>query len=115
MPDADGARRLFVYGTLVDDHRVTAVAGRTFPRRAGMLHGFVRHAPPGGYPYVVPAAGGTVAGFVLDDLDAAALAAFDAYEDEGRLYDRRTVAVSVDGTSVECDVYVGTGIVAAAR
>lgn len=52
-----------------------------------------------------------VDGFMLDDVDPVALARLDSYEDEGALYVRRRATAEVDGRTVECDVYVGAGIV----
>jgi Gamma-glutamyl cyclotransferase, AIG2-like len=43
---------------------------------------------------------------LLDDVDADALRALDAYEDEGRLYRRLAVSVSVDGRPTGCHAYV---------
>jgi gamma-glutamylcyclotransferase (GGCT)/AIG2-like uncharacterized protein YtfP len=103
---AESARvRLFVYGTLLDEARLRAVAGRTFPRRAARLPGHRRVWPCGGYPTVVPDASADVAGALLDDVDAAALAALDAYEDAGVLYDRVDATVIVDGAPTSCQLY----------
>jgi gamma-glutamylcyclotransferase (GGCT)/AIG2-like uncharacterized protein YtfP len=96
---------LFVYGTLLDDAQVRAVAGRTFARRPAVLAGHRRVWPRGGYPSVVPDAAASVTGDLLDGLDDAALAAFDAYEDEGRLYAREGTTVTCDGEAVRCWVY----------
>jgi gamma-glutamylcyclotransferase (GGCT)/AIG2-like uncharacterized protein YtfP len=104
--------RLFVYGTLMSQRQLVAVTGRPFPTRAATLHDYERIIPPGDYPYVVPRPGGVVDGTLVEDLDAEALAALDAYEEVGRLYTRRPAEVLVDGTAVPCDVYVGTGIAA---
>ena len=98
---------LFVYGTLIDEGRLRSLTGRTFPRRPARLDGYERVTPPGGYPYVVPKPGSTVDGWLVEDVDATSLARLDAYEDEGRLYWRRTAAVHVDGVAVGCEVYVG--------
>ena len=102
-----GATRLFVYGTLTDAAQLRALTGRIFPRRAATLPGFARLVPAGGYPDVVPRAGSSVSGILLDDIDPTSLRALDAYEDEGRLYRRTAVEVEVDGTPVACEVYVG--------
>ena|SRR5205823_5565278 len=101
---------LFVYGTLLDDARVAAVTGRRFPRRAARLEGYERVAPSGGYPYVVARPGRVVDGALLEHVDAESLRALDRYEDEGRLYVRRTVTVVADGERVACETYVGAGI-----
>lgn len=97
---------LFVYGTLTDDTQVQSLTGRRFPRRPATLEGFARILPARGYAYIVPDPGGSVEGFILEEIDAASLRALDAYEDEGRLYLRRPVIVSVDGRRVACEAYV---------
>jgi gamma-glutamylcyclotransferase (GGCT)/AIG2-like uncharacterized protein YtfP len=96
---------LFVYGTLLDDAQVRAVAGRTFARRPAVLAGYRRVWPRGGYPSIVADPDASVAGDLLDDVDAAALAAFDAYEDEGRLYRREETTVTSGADAVRCFVY----------
>jgi gamma-glutamylcyclotransferase (GGCT)/AIG2-like uncharacterized protein YtfP len=103
--------RLFVYGTLRDPDCQRAVTGRAFPGRPATLCGFRRVEPPGGYPYLVADDGAVLEGVLLDDVDTEALARLDRYEDEGRLYVRRTVTVTVDGADLTCDVYVGAAIV----
>jgi gamma-glutamylcyclotransferase (GGCT)/AIG2-like uncharacterized protein YtfP len=100
---------LFVYGTLLDDACVRRVTGRTFPRRAASLPGHRRVWPAGGHPYLVADPAGAVAGAVLDGLDASALAALDAYEEEGSLYVRETVTVVVGGAPVPCWIYRALG------
>ena len=96
---------LFVYGTLLDDAQVRAVAGRTFPRRAAVLAGHRRVWPSGGYPSIVADPDASVAGDLLDGVDETALVAFDAYEDEGRLYRREEATVTTGGETVRCFVY----------
>lgn len=96
---------LFVYGTLLDDAQVRAVAGRTFARRAAVLAGHRRVWPRGGYATVVADAAAAVAGDLLDGVDDRALAAFDVYEDEGRLYVRDETTVTCAGAPVRCFVY----------
>jgi gamma-glutamylcyclotransferase (GGCT)/AIG2-like uncharacterized protein YtfP len=98
--------RLFVYGTLIDESRLEALTGRRFPRRPATLDGFARRALPAGHPTVERRADARVDGFLVEDVDAASLAALDRYEDEGRLYRRCPVEVIVDGARVACEVYV---------
>ena len=97
---------LFVYGTLLDEERVHALTGRRFPRRRATLEGFARVVAAHGYPTIVPQAGARVEGVLVEDVDAASLAALDVYEDAGRLYARRPTEVLVDGEPVPCEVYV---------
>jgi gamma-glutamylcyclotransferase (GGCT)/AIG2-like uncharacterized protein YtfP len=97
---------LFVYGTLLNDALVRQLTGRVFPKRSATLDGFERIAPPGDYPYITHRAGARVEGCLLDGVDAASLARFDAYEGDG--YVRTTVEVTVGhGARVTCESYVG--------
>jgi hypothetical protein len=48
-----------------------------------------------------------VDGLLVDDIDAASLRKLDAYEDEGRLYLRQPVWVSVGDERVAAETYVG--------
>ncbi len=96
---------LFVYGTLLDDTQVRAVAGRTFARRPAVLAGHRRVWPRGGYPSIVADPDASVAGDLLEGVDDAALQAFDTYEDEGRLYRREEATVTSGGEAVRCFVY----------
>ena len=97
---------LFVYGTLMDEERLEKLTGRRFRRRRATLAGFARVLAAHGYPTIVPQAGSQVEGILVENVDAASMAALDADEDEGRLYARRPAEVLVDGERVACEVYV---------
>jgi gamma-glutamylcyclotransferase (GGCT)/AIG2-like uncharacterized protein YtfP len=97
---------LFVYGSLLDDAVVVRVTGRCFPKRAAQLPGYRKHTPTGSYPHVVPDHNGMVDGFVLQGVDDDALRAFDEYEDEGQLYRRVEVMITVAGRPQRAFVYV---------
>ena len=99
--------RLFVYGTLMDDALVVTLTGRRFVKESAVLVGYRKLMPDGGYPFIAPEAGAVVEGFLLRDLDAAALRALDRYEDEGRLYRRTAVVVSTTARQEACMTYVG--------
>ena len=101
-----GGAALFVYGTLMDEERLEQLTGRRFPRRRARLEGFARILAGHGYPTIVPQASARVEGVLVEDVDAASLAALDVYEDAGRLYARRPAEVLVDGERVPCEVYV---------
>ena len=101
-----GGVALFVYGTLMDEERLEQLTGRRFSRQRAALEGFARVVAAHGYPTIVPQAGARVEGVLIEDVDAASLAALDVYEDEGRLYARRPAEVLVDGERVPCEVYV---------
>jgi gamma-glutamylcyclotransferase (GGCT)/AIG2-like uncharacterized protein YtfP len=104
---APGPHSVFVYGTLCSDEVLRMVTGAGFPRRPGVLSGYRRVLPPGGYPYVLPAHDEEVSGDVLSGIDDRALALLDRYEDEGTLYVRRREPVRCERVIVPCFVYVG--------
>lgn len=101
-----GVVDLFVYGSLLEDAVVVQVTGRRFPKRPAQLPGFRKHTPTDSYPYIVPDDDGMVDGFVLQRVDGDALRAFDEYEDEGRLYRRVEVTITVAGRPQHAFVYV---------
>lgn len=88
---------LFVYGTLLDDALVERLAGRCFPKHTAQLAGYRKFTPAGEYPYIVADDDSTVEGALLCGVDSDALQAFDLYEDEGHLYRRVEVTVSLAG------------------
>lgn len=98
--------RLFVYGTLQDEHVVERLLGRRLPWQPAVLEGYCRMLDASiGYPVVHPLAGASVDGRLLDGVDQEALAALDAYE--GREYRRVTVRVQMsDGRAVDAYAYV---------
>jgi gamma-glutamylcyclotransferase (GGCT)/AIG2-like uncharacterized protein YtfP len=98
---------LFVYGTLMNDGVLRSLTGRSFPKHEAELFGFERFTPDNGYPYIVPNPGTRVYGILLTQIDQAALAVLDRYEEEGRLYHRCRVEVTVGGHRVSCETYVG--------
>jgi gamma-glutamylcyclotransferase (GGCT)/AIG2-like uncharacterized protein YtfP len=101
---------LFVYGTLTDPERVTALTGKQFERADATLSGFERVNSPLGYPFILPRAGSAVRGLLLLNVDPASLVQFDAYEAEGDLYRRQDVVVTVAGRRVAAMTYVGHAI-----
>ena len=97
---------LFVYGTLCDTALVRRLTGRIFTAETAILAGYRRFEPPGSYPYIVPDPTSEVPGYVLRGVDAAALRALDAYEEEGRLYRRLGVQVTVAGRLEAAQAYI---------
>ena len=98
---------LFVYGTLLDERILCSITGRRFPRCEAELFGFERLVVHNDYPYIIPNPGAQVQGILLLGIDLPTLAALDRYEEEGHLYHRRQVEVTVAGRRVTCDTYVG--------
>jgi gamma-glutamylcyclotransferase (GGCT)/AIG2-like uncharacterized protein YtfP len=98
---------LFVYGTLMNESVLCSLTGRSFPRCEAELSGFERFTPNHGYPYIVPNPKARVHGILLTGIDQAALAALDRYEEEGHLYHRCRVEVTMSGRRVPCETYVG--------
>jgi gamma-glutamylcyclotransferase (GGCT)/AIG2-like uncharacterized protein YtfP len=109
MPSQEPAH-LFVYGTLTDPERVTALTGRQFERMDATLSGFERFNSPLGYPFILPQPGAMVRGVLLLNLDPACLVHLDAYEAEGDLYRRQPVVVEVADSQLLAMTYVGHGI-----
>jgi gamma-glutamylcyclotransferase (GGCT)/AIG2-like uncharacterized protein YtfP len=101
---------LFIYGTLKDPERVTALTGQQFERVDATLSGFERVDSPLGYPFIFPTAGGRVHGVLLLNVDAVSLFHIDAYEAEGDLYRRQGVVVEVADRRVAAMAYVGHAI-----
>jgi gamma-glutamylcyclotransferase (GGCT)/AIG2-like uncharacterized protein YtfP len=101
---------LFVYGTLIDPERVTALTGKQLERVDATLNGFERVNSPLGYPFIFPKAGGIVRGVLLLNLDPVSLVQLDAYEAEGDLYRRQVVEVEVADRQVAAVTYVGHAI-----
>ena len=101
---------LFVYGTLTDPERVTALTGRQFERVDAKLSGFERVNSPLVYPFILPRAGAIVRGVLLLDIDLDSLVQLDAYEAEGDLYRRQVVVVEVADRRVAAVTYVGHAI-----
>lgn len=104
---------LFVYGTLTDPERVTALTGKQFMHVDATLSGFERVESPLGYPFILPRPGAVVRGVLLLDIDPVSLVHLDAYEAEGDLYRRQVVEVEVVGGRLAAMTYVGHGIRAA--
>jgi gamma-glutamylcyclotransferase (GGCT)/AIG2-like uncharacterized protein YtfP len=103
---------LFVYGTLTNPERVTALTGKQFAAVDATLSGFERVESPLGYPFILPRPGAVVHGTLLLSIDLASLVHLDAYEAEGDLYRRQAVEVEVVGTRLSAVTYVGHGICA---
>ena len=91
----------------MNDDLVFELTGRSFVRQHATLHGYRKIQSELGYPSIVPDPNGQVEGCVLLDVGTEALKAFDMYEEEGRLYQRTSASVAVDGRQEHCLVYVG--------
>jgi gamma-glutamylcyclotransferase (GGCT)/AIG2-like uncharacterized protein YtfP len=98
---------LFAYGTLMDEALVFELTDRRFQKHPARLVGYRKLSPQRGYPYIIPDHDGVVDGVVLHDVDADALRAFDRYEEEGRLYRRTEVIVTIAGRPTPAWTYVG--------
>ncbi|MFH1706387.1 MAG: gamma-glutamylcyclotransferase family protein [Planctomycetota bacterium] len=98
---------LFVYGTLRNDTVVKALTGKIFSRNKAVPAGYRRFEERSGFPYILKVRGGRVTGFVLRDLDDAALQRIDAYEAEGTIYTRVAMRVKTGGTMLDAETFVG--------
>ncbi len=107
------AGALFVYGTLMDDARQQELIGRVCAAIPATLRDYARH--DGKWPYILPAAGDKVEGWLLLDLTVDDLEILDDYEVvkpqrvEGKrrtLYKREKVeVVDEHGKAMACWVY----------
>lgn len=95
---------LFAYGTLRDADGQEALFGRAVPARSATLDGWRVVVAENGYFTLVAEPGATVAGVLLE-LDAAALALADRWEEVPR-YRRLRATARADGEHVACWVYV---------
>lgn len=98
---------LFVYGTLTNEAYVKIITGKTFQRKKAVLPSFRKITPAGGFPYIKPFSNVFVNGYILLDVDEAALKKLDEYEDEGFLYRRTPVKFWMDGKMISGQTYVG--------
>jgi len=101
---------LFVYGTLTDPERVTALTDKQLERVDARLSGFERVNSPLGYPFILPKIGAVVGGVLLLNIDSVSLVQLDAYEAEGDLYRRQGVMVEVVDRRVAAVTYIGHAI-----
>lgn len=99
---------VFTYGSLMFPGVWRRVVHGDYRRVQGSLVGFSRHPVDGEtYPGVRAQAGGRVEGVVYFDVDASDLRRLDVFE--GDEYERKTVAVRVEGI---VDPAVGDGLAA---
>jgi len=96
---------LFAYGTLRDPEYQRELFERTFPQRPAQVRGYAVVSTGGGYLAAAPRPGETIAG-VLVELDLAAYAVADAWEDL-TVYERIEVTAYGRGERLErCFMYV---------
>ncbi|UCE28211.1 MAG: gamma-glutamylcyclotransferase, partial [Candidatus Coatesbacteria bacterium] len=98
--------RLFVYGTLQNPYYLSLIIGRKADVVPAALQSYEKVVSNLSFPYVVPKDGSAVVGGLVDGLSDAELERADRYEDEGRLYVRNLVTVTLNGESVEAFTYV---------
>jgi gamma-glutamylcyclotransferase (GGCT)/AIG2-like uncharacterized protein YtfP len=96
---------LFAYGTLRDPELQQALFNRTFATSDATLHGYAIVAMPGGYYSAIKRPGALIAGSLVE-LDEAAYAIADRWEDLD-VY-TRTAGVALDrgGTRRPCFFYI---------
>ena len=97
-------RPAFVYGTLMKGERAeTLLAEATFVGTCQLRDYAMYHL--GAYPGIQPCEGEVVYGelYLVSD---AMVEKLDEYEDEGRLYDRKTVTVWLGEESRQAEAYV---------
>lgn len=98
---------LFVYGTLMDKSLLYQITRKYFPTFPACLRNFKKLTSHLGYPYIVSSKGSKVEGLLIVEIDPDSMKWLDQYEDEGRLYLRKKIAVVSDGKRIACQAYVG--------
>lgn len=98
---------LFVYGTLNEKSRLFEITGKSFPTSPAVLKDFKKLKSHLGYPYILPDRGSQVEGLLITGIDPGSIKRIDHYENEGRLYCRKKIAVVSDGKRIACEAYVG--------
>ena len=98
---------LFAYGTLREPQILEGVLGHSLEGlrlQAATAPGFRTVFYPGRiYPALVEARGATAEGLAVGGLSAADLAVLDLFE--GDEYQRRAIAIDVEGTSITAEFY----------
>jgi len=106
--------KVFVYGTLMRNHRANFLLSRQKYIGPGEIYGFSLYKVSNWYPGVVPREGDRVKGeiYKLIHEPEKTLSRLDSYEGEGSLYQRiLTKAVDKMGEEHEVFVYVYNGTV----
>lgn len=99
--------KLFAYGTLANRDYFQIITGKDLPRRSATLPNFARVVELRAFPYIVPRAGASTDGVLIEGIDANVLAHLDHYEANGRLYTRRPVLVVAGAEETVAFTYVG--------
>ncbi len=99
---------LFVYGTLMSDNHVRLILNRTVASEPVTLFHYMKVVPPGAFYFIVRQQGSQVRGRLLKGLTPEELERLDSFEDEGKLYFRKTVVVrDQNDCRRRCMTYVG--------
>ena len=100
------SKRLFVYGSLLNDEVTDALLGAPLSRQPATLHGYQRVVVKGeSYPGIFVDESACVEGQVITGLTAEQWQQLDTFE--GEYYARETVTVTLaTGVAIACDVYV---------
>lgn len=99
-------KKLFVYGTLMNDEVLSLLLGRNFSKTKAILPGFQCFKVKGqNYPAIIESEKSYVDGEILYDVNTEEFDLLDAYE--GETYKRISVTVLTE-ESIEhaCEVYV---------
>ncbi|MBN2355659.1 gamma-glutamylcyclotransferase, partial [candidate division KSB1 bacterium] len=75
--------RLFVYGSLNDDHQFRLITGTNLPSQPATLLNYRRVQPRQGFSFAVPWRGDRIEGKILTGVTSALLDKLDEYESLG--------------------------------
>jgi gamma-glutamylcyclotransferase (GGCT)/AIG2-like uncharacterized protein YtfP len=96
---------IFVYGTLKNPKLFQAITGMQFPDvEEAWAYGKMYFYE--GYPVAFPDEEKKIWGYIMD-IPYEILQTLDAYEEEGRLFIRKTISVYTETEEVEAEIYWG--------
>lgn len=98
---------LFVYGTLMNDHYVELLLNRKVESVPAKLFHYMKMNPSWSFPFIVKHRGAVTEGRVLRDITIEELKILDDFEDEGKMYYRRSCVIRTDNLRQRCQTYVG--------
>jgi gamma-glutamylcyclotransferase (GGCT)/AIG2-like uncharacterized protein YtfP len=104
MPALD---RLFVYGSLNEEHNLRLIIGQKLPAQKATLLNHRKIMPKGGFAFAVPWRGNKIDGHLLSGVTPALLSKLDDYEVEGEMFKRTIVTVQSGDEIVEAYAYIG--------
>lgn len=99
--------KLFVYGSLNNNYHLQLLTGKEFSSENAVLLNHRRIHPHNSFPFALPWRGYTIQGRLLYNITPDIIETFDAYENEGELYERRIGNVRAGDNVYKAYIYIG--------